>query len=85
MKEMNSESRSAHRVLTAMTAFEDQEEGFALTKHAIRPGEIVFADPEFWQGKQWERMEIVKALRGTMPICVERQEFLRCTQAAQNV
>lgn len=62
-----------------MTAYEDQAEGFTLTTHAVLPGEVLTASAT--SSHRWEGMDVVRVLRGTMPLCVEVEEFQRCMEA----
>jgi hypothetical protein len=68
-----------YKVVSRMTAYEDQAEGFTLTTHAVLPGEILTAEAS--SSSRWEGMEVVRAIRGgMMPLCVEIGEFQRCTE-----
>ena len=60
-------------MVSRMTAYEDQAEGFTLTTHAVLPGEVLMASTVSYC--RWEGMEVVRVTRGTMPLCVEISEF----------
>jgi hypothetical protein len=51
---------------------------FTLTTHAVLPGEVLVVDTA--SSKHWEGMAVVRALRGTIPLCVEVGEFHRNTE-----
>ena len=62
-----------------MTTYEDQAEGFTLTTHAVLPGEVLVVSTV--SPYRWEGMEVVRVMRGTMPLCVEISEFQQRTEA----
>ena len=62
-----------------MIAFEDQLEGFTLTKHLLSAGEVIAKAHELALIERWEGIEAIRARRGSIRLCVEKLEFERRT------
>jgi len=75
------ESRSPYKVIREFIAYRLQsEEGYARDEHVMRQGSILFADTEYWKGRQWEGEEVVQFYCGTTRYYIDRMTFLGLTR-----
>lgn len=74
------EARRQYAIEQALEAYRDTEEGDAPIGLSVAAGEIVFADPDYWQGTRWNGFEIVKFTSGAQWLCARREDFLRCSR-----
>jgi hypothetical protein len=81
LKAKSLESRSPYEVLRAFTAYLVQsEEDYAPTEQAIRPGSVLFADPDYWKGRPRDGQEIIQFFCAMTRFYVDRQTFLGSTR-----
>jgi hypothetical protein len=73
------EARKQFSIEQPLEAFEDTEEGETLINLVIPTGRLIFADPDYWRGIQWNGFEIVKLSLGSRWLCARREDFLRCS------
>jgi hypothetical protein len=75
------EARRQFSIEQPLEVFQDTEEGEALISLMIPAGKLVFADPDYWRGIQWNGIEIVKLSLGSRWFCARREDFLRCSHS----
>jgi len=79
------ESRVPHLVLSNLPVFLDEDEGYALDQRTIPEGDVVFADPDFWNDRMWNGFEIVRLMHNLTSYYAEKSIFMQSTKRKATV
>jgi hypothetical protein len=78
------QERKRYKIFRNLTAYVDQEEGFALDQILIAQGNEVFADPEYWAGTIWNGFKVVKLTWGINWYYAKVNEFNQSAKFIRN-